>query len=265
QGSGAAAKDTSGAMGSTVATRTNGRFAQQGRADNPSPQISREQLREEVARFGMIGLLQAQTGGDSRGPTAAWGADAAEGRDAFSANGNMWGASIDDSAGAGGLGLHGIGIGGGGVGESIGVGKVATVFGGAGNCKDGNCSGIGLSHGNVTGDHKAVTPVVRVSNAQVSGRLPADVIQRIVRQNFGRFRLCYEGGLRGNPNLAGRVAVRFVIDRSGAVTSTSNGGSDLPDSAVVSCVVRSFSGLSFPAPENGIVSVVYPISFAPGS
>jgi hypothetical protein len=30
-------------------------------------------------------------------------------------------------------------------------------------------------------------------------------------------------------------------------------------------VVRSFSGLSFPQPENGIVTVVYPISFAPGS
>ena len=35
----------------------------------------------------------------------------------------------------------------------------------------------------------------------VSGRLPPEVIQRIVRQNFGRFRLCYENGLRSNPNL----------------------------------------------------------------
>ena len=38
---------------------------------------------------------------------------------------------------------------------------------------------------------------------QVNGRLPPEVIQRIVRQNFGRFRLCYENGLRNNPNLAG--------------------------------------------------------------
>jgi hypothetical protein len=43
-----------------------------------------------------------------------------------------------------------------------------------------------------------------------------------------------------------------------------NGGSDLPDSSVVSCVISAFYGLSFPAPDGGIVSVVYPISFTPG-
>jgi hypothetical protein len=39
----------------------------------------------------------------------------------------------------------------------------------------------------------------------------------------------------------------------------------MPDGNVVSCVVRSFYGLSFPAPENGIVTVTYPIMFQPGS
>ena len=99
----------------------------------------------------------------------------------------------------------------------------------------------------------------------MSGRLPPEVIQRIVRQNFGRFRLCYENGLRGSPSLQGRVAVRFVIGRDGAVSNVANGGSDLPDASVVSCVVRAFYGLSFPQPENGIVTVTYPIMFTPGS
>src|SRR5689334_9657332 len=49
------------------------------------------------------------------------------------------------------------------------------------------------------------------------GRLPPEVIQRIVRQNFGSFRLCYENSLRNCPNLQGRVAVRFVIDSDGSV------------------------------------------------
>ena len=91
------------------------------------------------------------------------------------------------------------------------------------------------------------------------------MVQRIVRQNFGRFRMCYENGLKNNPTLAGRVAVRFVIGRDGAVASVGNGGSDLPDSSVVNCIVRSFSGLSFPAPDGGIVTVTYPISLAPGT
>ena len=61
-------------------------------------------------------------------------------------------------------------------------------------------------------------PQVRMGATQVNGRLPPEVIQRIVRQNFGRFRLCYENGLRNNPNLQGRVSVRFVIGRDGAVS-----------------------------------------------
>ncbi len=98
----------------------------------------------------------------------------------------------------------------------------------------------------------------------VSGRLPPEVIQRIVRQNFGRFRLCYENGLRNNPNLLGRVGVRFVIGRDGAISNVSNGGSDLPDGGVISCVVRAFQGMTFPQPEGGIVTVVFPIIMTPG-
>ncbi|WP_272419537.1 AgmX/PglI C-terminal domain-containing protein [Polyangium jinanense] len=98
----------------------------------------------------------------------------------------------------------------------------------------------------------------------LSGRLPPEVVRRIIRQNFGRFRLCYENGLRNNPNLQGRVSVRFVIGADGAVSNVGNGGSDMPDGGVVSCIVRSFERLSFPRPEGGIVTVVYPIMFSPG-
>jgi hypothetical protein len=108
--------------------------------------------------------------------------------------------------------------------------------------------------------------VVRVGAMQVNGngRLPPAVIQRVVRQNFDRFRLCYENGLRNNANLQGRVSVRFVIGRDGAVSTVGNGDSDLPDGGVVSCVVRAFYGLTFPKPEGGIVMVTYPIQFTPG-
>jgi hypothetical protein len=38
----------------------------------------------------------------------------------------------------------------------------------------------------------------------------------------------------------------------------------MPDQAVVGCVVRGFGNLSFPQPEGGIVTVVYPLIFNPG-
>ncbi|MCL2723548.1 MAG: AgmX/PglI C-terminal domain-containing protein [Polyangiaceae bacterium] len=123
----------------------------------------------------------------------------------------------------------------------------------------GNGQGGGASFGMI-----GKSPSIRPGAVQVTGRLPQEVIQRVVRQNFGRFRTCYENGLRTNPNLQGRVAVKFVIDRSGGVSTAQEGGSDLPDQGVVSCVVRSFTNLSFPQPEGGIVTVVFPINFSPG-
>lgn len=124
-------------------------------------------------------------------------------------------------------------------------------------------AGFGFGGGRLGGFHAGSAPQIRGSATSVSGRLPPEVIQRIVRQNFGRFRLCYESGLRKNPELRGRVVVRFVIGREGSLTSAGNGGSDLPDSEVIACVVRAFSGLAFPQPEGGIVTVTYPIQFSP--
>jgi outer membrane biosynthesis protein TonB len=91
------------------------------------------------------------------------------------------------------------------------------------------------------------------------------VIQRVVRQSFGRFRGCYEDGLRTNPNLEGRVTARFVIARDGSVATVQSGGTDLPDPRVVSCVLRAYSSLTFPSPKNGIVTVTYPLTFSPAA
>lgn len=37
----------------------------------------------------------------------------------------------------------------------------------------------------------------------------------------------------------------------------------MTDRDVVECVLRAFSGLSFPAPEGGSVTVSYPLLFSP--
>lgn len=194
--------------------------------------------------------------------------------DPLSADGNMWGDEIGESFGAGGLGLTGVGEGGGGRSEGIGLGAVGGVGHGAAEPPPpptaeappaaGDGQGFGSGHGRLGGSHRTRPPAVRMGATQVSGRLPPEVIQRIVRQNFGRFRGCYEENLRASPSLAGRVAVRFQIDRAGAVTNVSDAGSDLPHAGVVACVLRAFRDLSFPAPEGGVVTVVYPIMFSPG-
>lgn len=133
-------------------------------------------------------------------------------------------------------------------GIGLGLGGFGTLVGGSG-----------------TGSAPSKAPTVRMGATTVNGRLPPEVVSRIVRQSFGRFRLCYENGLRTNPKLEGRVSVKFVIGRTGDVTSTADGGSDMPDKGVVACVMRAVGNLTFPQPEGGIVTVVLPIVFAPAS
>lgn len=255
--SGARAADSEGKMGSTTSRNSGGHFGLAGPKDNLDPQVARRAALSEAQTFGMIGLLSSPMGGDPSAITARWGGETSLGNDDKSALGNLWGATLDDAAGSGGLGLSGHEEGGGGKGEGIGIDRVGTIGASLGN-------NGGFNRNLKQRDHKASAPIVRAQPVLTSGQLPAEVIQRVVRQNFGRYRFCYEQGLRQNPNLGGRVAVRFVIGRDGSVSQVSNGGSDLPDQNVVSCIVRSFYGLSFPAPESGIVTVTYPILLQPG-
>jgi hypothetical protein len=231
---------------------------------NPDPHIARQAALEQAREMGMIGLLNAGKA-DPNAPTAPWGREDSLGNDPMSARGNMWGNAIGDSfgdGGLGGLGLRGSGSGGGGQGDSIGLGNIGTIGHGAGT---GTGQGFGSGSGRLGGPHTLHQPKIRQGQTTVNGRLPPEVIQRIVRQNFGRFRLCYENGLRSDPKLAGTVATKFVIDGQGAVSSSSRDASTtMTDAGVVSCINRAFSNLSFPQPEGGIVVVIYPVILDPG-
>lgn len=265
-GTGEPHKGESGAAGTPNTARTEGRYAIKG--DSRDPRIQRKQDLEDAAHGGMIGLLAAMAP-DPNAPSSPWSQDEARGSDPKSAMGSMWGSSINDAFGSG-LGLEGTGEGGGGKGEGVGLDHVNTAGHGKGGLPGGwgigkDKDGIGNGHSPTGGGHAARAPSLRPQPLTTSnGRIPAEIIQRQVRLRHGMFRACYEPALRTNPALTGRVVTKFVIGRDGSVSVAQDGGSDLPDRNVVSCVVRAFHGLSFPAPEGGQVHVVYPIMFSPG-
>jgi hypothetical protein len=238
-----------------------------------------------AAEFGLVGLL------GHRGSMAVFGPGdrAAPSDDPVASNGAMWSHVVGESPGAEGLGLSGTGIGGGGTGAGIGVDHVGDLghtkgppgpgtggkgsldlWGGSiGGWSDGGWALDGFGIRSADGARAPSScewngTVYRCGGGvEVSGRIPPEAIQRIVRQNFGRFRLCYERGLVKNPALTGRVATRFVIGGAGNVSESSNHGSDLPDADVVACVTRAFTTLAFPKPQDSTVTVVYPIRFLP--
>ncbi|HEU4536327.1 MAG TPA: AgmX/PglI C-terminal domain-containing protein, partial [Polyangiaceae bacterium] len=213
---------------------------------------------------GAIGTLargdEGGTGARAKGEEGSMGRSAtAPAAEAPAAVGSLWGDEIGESFGVGGLGLRGIGEGGGGRSEGIGLGSIGGKQAGA-----GRGAGSSAGSGRLGGSHAANPVRIRPGAVEVNGRLPPQVIHRIVRQNFGRFRLCYEAALGRTPNLSGHMEARFVIARDGSVAVASGTGSTLADPTLVACVTRSLRDLTFPRPEGGIVSVVYPLSFTTG-
>lgn len=147
------------------------------------------------------------------------------------------------------------GLGGGGRGEGIGLG-----FGTLGH---GMGSGYGTGRGSFRTAKGTQTRVLSGAPTASPG-LEREVVRRVVRWNIDGFRACYEAGLASNPNLKGRVTLRFTIGKDGKVTSMTDGGSDLPDANVVRCVLDHGATLVFPAPRGGSpVQVTYPIDFKP--
>jgi hypothetical protein len=254
--------------------------AEPGRAGKPSAQSAPKKLsvkgprdnervtlspRETVAlarQWGMIGLLNAREG--SAAPFSAFARDPALGADDLDARGNLWGQTIGEAAGQNGLFLSGNRAGGlYGPSTGVGIEGPLSTLGTMGHCGAGKLCSFGTSIGRSGGNRKPAAPVLRSAETRVSGRIPPGVVQRIIRQNFGRFRFCYEQGLARNPTLEGRVTIRFVIDRTGGVSTTDALGGGLPDSRVASCVAQAFYGLSFPPPDDGIVTVTYPLMLSP--
>jgi outer membrane biosynthesis protein TonB len=210
-----------------------------------SPSKKHDTERDESATFGILALLAGEES-STRPGSSAFAPETGR-----SAMGNIFGQTIDDAAGIGGLGLSGAGEGGGGKGAGIPLGSIGTL---------GCCGG----RAPILREHQPGYHWVSDGGGhlQVYGRLGPEPVQRVVRQSFGRLRACYEAGLQRDPGLEGRVSVKFVIDREGAVTMAMPwADTTLPDQAVARCVAKAYEAMEFPKPTGGIVTVVYPVVF----
>ena len=94
---------------------------------------------------------------------------------------------------------------------------------------------------------------VTIEPIQVMGKLPQDVVTRIVRAATGRMRACYERELAQNPATQGKVVIRFEVEPKGTVGAIVDNGSDIKSQNVIQCVIAQVRRMSFPEPENGNV------------
>jgi hypothetical protein len=176
--------------------------------------------------------------------------------------GNLRGDSAGDSFGEGGVGLAANGADGADKGDEAAPGAMGTMGHGAGT---GTGQGYGSGSGKLGGSSGGKGRVSAATATTTGGGVPPEVIQRIVRQSFGQFHVCYESAMKKDPTLSGKVALKFTIDAKGTVSQAQMGDTNIADADMATCLVAAVRGLSFPAPDNGGSTVVtYPLQFSSG-
>jgi hypothetical protein len=139
------------------------------------------------------------------------------------------------------------------------VGGVATQGKGGGVGSAHVRDGTSLSGGGVgTGDIVAMVDEETV----IDGGLDKDAIAEVIRRNIGQVRYCYERQLSSNPELYGKVLVKFTIGAGGEVIDPKVDSSTLKSAMVEGCMLRRLAAWKFPLPKGGTqVRVSYPFLF----
>jgi TonB family protein len=203
----------------------------------------RARLAEQVRNTGILKLLGAKA--DGSGAIADVLGKGDVDRDQEKAFAGVGGLTVATSDAA----LRGVKSGTGG------SGKVANISGlrGAGSIAGGD-TGAGATE-------KRVKGVVKSEAPNVDGELDPSVVSKEVRTRLGAIKACYERSLKRNPNLSGKVKLRWTITAAGTVSGVEIEEDSMGDSDVVSCIRNLVSRWRFPAPSGGSVDVVYPFVF----
>lgn len=168
---------------------------------------------------------------------------------------------VGDAEGLGGRSSRGDGTG--GLGGPLGVGGFGKKAGAT--CKPPGCSpsdrgGVGFGPNRTTATIRVPTP----EETRVSGGLAADVVARYIRRHQNEIRYCYEKHLQQDPNLSGKLAVRFIIDGTGSVAGVATAEDTLQNGRVADCVHQRIGRWKFPQPAGGVnVVVTFPWIFKP--
>lgn len=96
------------------------------------------------------------------------------------------------------------------------------------------------------------------------GKIDAFVVREMIRRDLPKINRCYESALRYEPELAGKVKVRFEVLRKGAVSGVRVVENTTGHPGVERCVARVVKGIRFPSRRSGkALGFTFPFVFAP--
>ncbi|MCB9734514.1 MAG: AgmX/PglI C-terminal domain-containing protein [Deltaproteobacteria bacterium] len=91
-----------------------------------------------------------------------------------------------------------------------------------------------------------------------TGQIDKSAVARVFSRRKGAIKYCYEKALKGNPNLRGKVTIRFTIGSAGRITDISASGNTTGNSEIASCIIDKVRGWRFDPPSGGSVTFSYP-------
>lgn len=102
------------------------------------------------------------------------------------------------------------------------------------------------------------------AQAGSSAELDAFVVRETIRRDLPRIHRCYQSARRDEPELAGKVSVRFAVVRKGYVQAVQVLENTTGNPAVERCVARVVGGIRFPSRRSGkSVRFTFPFVFVP--
>lgn len=223
---------------------------------------SRTVIREQVGNQGLLGLLTSNSG-------MASGDEAADLLGGHNPNANLdealagvTGIKRAGSSGEaeGGAGAEGSGVGSGGPGKGrvrggreTGGGNIDALVQGLG---EGKAKGVSRSGELVITSEK---PLIETEEGQVGGTgRDAESIQAVVASHSPAIEYCYQRAIKRDPNLKGKVVVRFVITPQGTVESATIISKSSTNSEVEDCIlsrIRRWDDFGAIDPKKGNTTV----------
>lgn len=121
---------------------------------------------------------------------------------------------------------------------------------------------LNLAHENA---NKPIHKPLDGSKIDGSKGLEAEEILKVIRENLGQIKCCYESFLQINPDSSGRIKVLFIVNLDGSVKNVSTKENTVSQSKIMeNCISKRMLEWKFPKPRGNIpVTVTYPFEFNP--
>jgi outer membrane biosynthesis protein TonB len=222
--------------------------------DKKPAETSEQQAQRKAARAAAVakavqskGILKVL---GALGPGTGSGAVA----DVFGAGGGMTDVASALS-GAGGVAVAtdpgaGGGRKGGGQGGAASIGDLATSGGGT--------VGYGAK------SEVKVTGSVAAEEAEVdSAEIDQSKLASFIKARMGLIKACYENALKRNPNLKGKISIRFTILETGGLADLETVANTMGSPDVAACITATMRSWRTQFKPSGPVTVEYPFVFSP--